>query len=94
MISKAFARLGLAARIGVAIFAAVAAIQALVTLVFVLNPPSLHPFYSARWMSGAVAEIVRNAATGETQPASGVGNLQSAESHHWHRLCAALSGSW
>ena len=80
MISNAFARLGLAARIGVAIGAAVAAIQALVTLVFVLNPPSLHPFYSARWLSGAVAEIIRNAETGETQPASGSGNLQRAES--------------
>ena len=65
MISNAFARLGLAARIGVAIGAAVAAIQALVTLVFVLNPPSLHPFYSARWLSGAVAEIIRNAETVE-----------------------------
>ncbi len=76
---KAYARAGLAARIGVAIVAAVAAIQALVTLVFVLNPPSLHPFYSARWLSGAVAEIVKNAMSGETQPASGLGNLQSAE---------------
>ena len=37
MISRAFARHGLAARIGAAIVAAVIAIQVLVTLVFVLN---------------------------------------------------------
>ena len=49
------------------------------TLVFVLNPPSFHPFYSARWLSGAVAEIIRNAMSGEAQPASGLGNLQNAE---------------
>src|SRR5208337_2061422 len=75
-----FARLGLAARIGVAIVAAVVAIQALVTLVFVMNPPSLHPFYSARWLSGAVAAIAKNAMSGEAAPASGFGNLQNSES--------------
>ena len=50
------------------------------TLVFVLNPPNFHPFYSARWLSGAVAEIIRNAKSGETEPASGLGDLQNAES--------------
>lgn len=64
MIGRAFARLGLAARIGAAIVAAVIAIQVLVTLVFVLNPPSLHPFYSARWLSGAVAEVIKNTMAG------------------------------
>ena len=39
---RAIARLGLATRIGAAIAVAVAAIQALVTLVFVLNPPNVH----------------------------------------------------
>ena len=68
MISGAFARLGMAARIGIAIVASVAAVQVLVTLVFVLHPSGLPPFYSARWLSGAVAEIVTNARSGETEP--------------------------
>ena len=76
---RAFARLGLAARIGAAIVAAVAAIQVLVTLVFVLNPPNFHPFYSARWLSGAVT-IIRNAMSGEAQLTSALGNLQNANS--------------
>ncbi len=79
MISGAFARLGLAARIGIAIVASVAAVQILVTLVFVLRPSGFPPFYSARWLSGAVAEIVTNARSGETEPTSGLGNLQNAE---------------
>ena len=80
MISRAFARLGLAARIGAAIVAAVIAIQVLVTLVFVLNSPSLHPFYSARWLSAEVAEIIKNAMEAEAPPASALGNLQNANS--------------
>ena len=89
MIGRAFARLGLAARIGAAIVAAVIAIQVLVTLVFVLNPPSLHPFYSARWLSGAVAEIIKNTMAGEAPPASALGNLQNAEfARHWFGACA------
>jgi hypothetical protein len=76
----AIARLGLAARIGAAIVAAVAAIQVLVTLVFVLNPPSFHPFYSARWLSGAVVTIIKNSASGETRLASALGDLENAES--------------
>ena len=83
MIGRAFARLGLAARIGAAIVAAVIAIQVLVTLVFVLNPPSLHPFYSARWLSGAVAEIIKNAMAGEAPPASALGNLKSPFCCRW-----------
>jgi len=77
---EAFARLGLAARIGVAIVAAVAAIQVLVTLVFVLNPPNFHPFYSARWLSDATITIVKNATSGEAQLTSVLGNLPNAES--------------
>lgn len=65
---QALARLGLATRIGAAITAAVVAIQILVTLVFVLHPPNLRPFYSARWLSGAVADIIRNSTSGETAP--------------------------
>jgi signal transduction histidine kinase len=80
VISRAFARLGLAARIGAAIVAAVIAIQVLVTLVFVLNSPSLHPFYSARWLSAEVAEIIKNAMEAEAPPASALGNLQNADS--------------
>ena len=80
MIGRAFARLGLAERIGAAIVVAVIAIQVLVTLVFVLNPPSLHPFYSARWLSGAVAEIIKNTMSGKAPPASALGNLQNADS--------------
>ena len=76
----AFARLGLAARIGAAIFAAVAAIQVLVALVFILNPPNFHPFYSARWLSDAAATIIRSSASGETELASALGNLENAES--------------
>ncbi len=74
---QAFARLGLAARIGAAIFAAVAAIQVLVTLVFVMNPPNFHPFYSARWLSDAAVTIIRNATSGEAQLTSALG--RSAE---------------
>jgi signal transduction histidine kinase len=77
---QAFARLGLAARIGAAIVAAVAAIQVLVTLVFVLNPPNFHPFYSARWLSDAAVTIIRNATSGEAQLTNALGNLQNAES--------------
>ena len=90
MISRAFARLGLAARIGAAIVAAVIAIQVLVTLVFVLNSPSLHPFYSARWLSAEVAEIIKNAMEAEAPPASALGNLQNPElARHWYGACAA-----
>jgi signal transduction histidine kinase len=79
VIRQATARLGLAARIGAAIAAAVIAIQILVTLVFVLNPPEFHPFSSARWLSGALAEIIKNSKSGET--ATGVsGGAQNAES--------------
>ncbi len=78
--SPAIARLGLAARIGAAILAAVAAIQVLVTLVFVMNPPNFHPFYSARWLSGAVVEIIKNSTSGEAELASALGNLENAES--------------
>jgi signal transduction histidine kinase len=73
-------RLGLAARIGAAIFAAVAAIQLLVALVFILNPPNFHPFYSARWLSDAAVTIIRNATSGEAQLTSALGNLPNAES--------------
>jgi signal transduction histidine kinase len=73
-------RLGLAARIGAAIVAAVAAIQVLVTLVFVMNPPNFHPFYSARWLSDAAVTIIRNATSGEAQLTSALGNLPNAES--------------
>jgi signal transduction histidine kinase len=72
-------RLGLAARIGAAIFAAVAAIQVLVTLVFVMNPPNFHPFYSARWLSDAAVTIIRNSASSEAQLTSALGDLQNAE---------------
>ena len=96
MIGRAFARLGLAARIGAAIVAAVIAIQVLVTLVFVLNPPSLHPFYSARWLSGAVAEIIKNTMSGEGAACERFG--ESAEcrlARHWFGACAvAPSWSW
>ena len=88
---QAFARLGLAARIGAAIVAAVAAIQVLVTLVFVLNPPNFHPFYSARWLSGAAVTIIKNATSGETQLTSALGNLENAEvSLRSVRRCAAV----
>ena len=50
------------------------------TLVFVLNPPNFHPFYSARWLSGAVVEIIKNSTSGETEPTSALGDLQNAES--------------
>ena len=80
MIRQAFARLGLAARIGAAIAAAVIAIQILVTLVFVLHPSEFHPFYSARWLSGALAEIIKNATSGDTAPMSVSGDAQNAES--------------
>ena len=76
---RAIARLGLATRIGAAIAVAVAAIQALVTLVFVLNPPNVHAFYSARWLSGVVAEVIRNSASGETAPATALANLENGE---------------
>jgi signal transduction histidine kinase len=79
VINRVLARLGLAARIGVAIAAAVAAIQVLVTLVFVLNPPNLHPFYSARWLSGAVAGIIKTSMTGGPDQAGGLGDLQNAD---------------
>jgi signal transduction histidine kinase len=77
---QAFAGSGLAARIGAAIVAAVAAIQVLVALVFVMNPPNFHPFYSARWLSDAAVTIIRNATSGEAQLTSALGNLQNAES--------------
>jgi signal transduction histidine kinase len=80
VIKGLIARLGLAARIGAAMAAAVIAIQILVTLVFVLNPTSFHPFYSARWLSGAVVEIIRTSVSGETAPAGGLGGLENAES--------------
>ena len=90
MISGAFARNGLAARIGLAIVAAVAAIQVLVTLVFVLNPLTFPPFYSARWLSGAVVEIIRNAMSGERPPTDALANLQNAAGpHRSHRSVAA-----
>ena len=71
-------RLGLAARIGAAIVAAVAAIQILVTLVFVLNPPNFHPFYSARWLSGAAVTIIKTTSSGESELASALADLQNA----------------
>ena len=77
---EAIARLGLAARIGAAIVAAVAAIQVLVTLVFVLNSPNFHPFYSARWLSSAAVKIIKNSTSGEPELTSALGNLQNAES--------------
>ncbi|MBV8798146.1 MAG: HAMP domain-containing histidine kinase [Hyphomicrobiales bacterium] len=80
MIRQALARLGLAARIGAAIAAAVIAIQILVTLVFVLHPPQFHPFYSARWLSGALAEIIKNSKSGETAAAGVSGGARNAES--------------
>jgi signal transduction histidine kinase len=80
VIRNAIARLGLAARIGAAIAAAVIAIQILVTLVFVLNPPNFHPFYSARWLSGAVVGIIGHAMSGETDPASALSDPESADS--------------
>lgn len=70
---QALARLGLAARIGAAIVAAVAAIQVLVTLVFVLNPPNFHPFYSARWLSSAAVNIIKNSTSGETELTTALG---------------------
>jgi signal transduction histidine kinase len=70
---------GLAARIGAAIFAAVAAIQVLVTLVFVMNPPNFHPFYSARWLSDATVTLIRNASSGEAQLTSALGSLPNAQ---------------
>ena len=79
MIKQAFARLGLAGRIGAAIFAAVAAIQVLVTLVFVLNPPNFHPFYSARWLSNAAVTIIKTTSSGEPELASALADLQDAE---------------
>ncbi len=79
MISGALARNGLAARIGLAIVAAVAAIQVLVTLVFVLNPLTFPPLYSARWLSGAVVEIIRNAMSGEPPPTDALTNLQDPQ---------------
>ena len=46
MIKGLIGRLGLAARIGAAIAAAVIAIQVLVTLVFLMHPPNwFYPFY-------------------------------------------------
>ena len=90
VIKTLFARLGLAARIAVAIVAAVVAIQILVTLVFVLNPANFHPFYSARWLSGAVAEIIKNSMSGE-EPPGVLGGLQDAESScRSPRPCARL----
>jgi signal transduction histidine kinase len=80
VIRQALARLGLAARIGAAIAAAVIAIQILVTLVFVLHPPQFHPFYSARWLSGALAEIIKNSKSGETAAAGVSGGARNAES--------------
>jgi signal transduction histidine kinase len=80
VIRQAIGRLGLAARIGAAIVAAVAAIQILVTLVFVLNPPNFHSFYSARWLSSAAVTIIRNATLGEAQLTSALGDLVNAES--------------
>jgi signal transduction histidine kinase len=80
MIRQAIARLGLAARIGAAIAAAVVAMQILVTLVFVLHPPNFHALYSARWLSGAVVEIIKNAMAGATEPASALRNLPNGES--------------
>ena len=65
MIRAALARLGLAARIGVAIVLAVASIQILVTLVVVLNPSAFPPLYSASWLSGAVVDIVNHAMSGQ-----------------------------
>ena len=79
MIKGLIGRFGLAARIGAAILAAVAAIQVLVALVFILNPPNFHPFYSARWLSDAAVTIIRNAMAGATEPSSVLGNLQNAE---------------
>ena len=64
MIKGLLGRLGLAARIGAAIAAAVIAIQVLVTLVFLTHPPNFQPFYSARWLSGSAVEIIKNAMAG------------------------------
>ena len=64
MIGRAFSRLGLTARIGIAIVAAIAAIQVFVTLVLVLSPSRFPPFYSASWLSEAVVQIVRDASPG------------------------------
>ena len=75
MIKGLIGRLGLAARIGAAIAAAVIAIQVLVTLVFLTHPPNFHPFYSARWLSGSAVEIIKNAMAGATEPSSVLRNL-------------------
>jgi signal transduction histidine kinase len=78
VIKRAIARLGLAARIGAAILAAVAAIQVLVALVFVFNPPNFHPFYSARWLSDTVATIIRTS-SGDLELASALGDLKDGD---------------
>ena len=64
MICRAFSRLGLTARIGIAIVAAIAAIQIFVTLVLVLSPSRFPPFYSARWLSDTVVQIIQDASPG------------------------------
>jgi hypothetical protein len=92
---QAFARLSLAARIGAAIVAAVAAIQVLVTLVFVLNPPNFHPFYSARWLSSAAVKIIKNSTLGEAEFANALGDLQERRiSRCSFRQCAPQSRAW
>ena len=73
------ARLGLAARIGTAIVAAVVAIQILVTLVFVLRPPTFPPFYSARWLSAVVTDIIRRETTAGADPARALADGAGAE---------------
>jgi hypothetical protein len=80
VINGLIGRLGLAARIGAAIAAAVIAIQVLVTLVFLMHPPNFHPFYSARWLSGSAVEIIKNAMAGATEPSSALRNLPNPES--------------
>jgi signal transduction histidine kinase len=80
VIKGVLGRLGLAARIGAAIAAAVIAIQVLVILVFLMHPPNFQPFYSARWLSGSAVEIIKNAMAGATEPSSALGNLPNPES--------------
>ncbi len=60
MIPGRLRRIGLAARIGLAIAGAVAAIQLLVAAVFLLRPEPPPPLYGARWVADSVAAAAKS----------------------------------
>lgn len=79
MIGAVPGRFGLAARIGLSIAAAVAAIQILVAAVFVLTPTDPLPLYRAGWLSDTIAGLAQTALSAPSTDANILERLSRVE---------------